>query len=81
MSDQEKRLDRRIVRTRKAIMEAFDKICSLSAENSTAGETWKTNANYMVNKRFIVDWMTRNDYSWEKEKLSVRYSRKRCRQA
>ena len=74
MSDQEKRLDRRIVRTRKAIMEAFDKICSLSAENSTAGETWKTNANYMVNKRFIVDWMTRNDYSWEKEKLSVRYS-------
>ena len=28
----------------------------------------------MVNKRFIVDWMTRNDYSWEKEKLSVRYT-------
>ena len=61
-------------RMQRAIMEAFDKICSLSAENSTAGETWKTNANYMVNKRFIVDWMTRNDYSWEKEKLSVRYS-------
>lgn len=37
-----------------AIIEAFDKICSYSAENSTAGETWKTNANYMVNKRFIV---------------------------
>lgn len=37
-----------------AIIEAFDKICSYSAENSTAGETWKTNANYMVNRRFIV---------------------------
>ena len=60
-------------RMQRAIMEAFDKICSLSAENSTAGETWKTNANYMVNKRFIVDWMTRNDYSWEKERLSIRY--------
>lgn len=57
----------------KAICEAFDKICSLSAENSTAGEKWKTNANYMVNRRFIVDWMTRNDFSWEKEKLTVRY--------
>ena len=37
-----------------ALVEAFDHICSFSAENSTAGETWKTNANYMVNKKFIV---------------------------
>ena len=29
MSDQEKRLDRRIVRTRKAIMEAFDKLLAI----------------------------------------------------
>ena len=41
-----------------ALVEAFDTICSLSAENSTARETWKTNANYMVNKRFICDWIT-----------------------
>lgn len=44
-----------------AVVEAFDYICSLSAKNSTAGEKWKTNANYMVNKRFICDRMTRYD--------------------
>lgn len=45
-------------RMTRALCEAFDTICSLSAENSTAGETWKTNANYMVNRRFICDWIT-----------------------
>lgn len=37
-----------------ALVEAFDHICSFSAENSTAGEKWKTNSNYMVNRKFIV---------------------------
>ena len=41
-----------------ALSEAFDLICSYSAENSTAGEKWKTNANYMVNRRFIVPYIT-----------------------
>lgn len=40
-----------------ALLEAFDHICSFSAENSTAGEKWKTNANYMVNRKFIVPYM------------------------
>lgn len=40
-----------------AICDAFDKICSYSSENSTAGEKWKTNSNYMVNKKFIVPYM------------------------
>ena len=40
-------------RMQRALTEAFDTICSFSAENSTAGETWKTNANYMVNRKFI----------------------------
>ena len=44
-------------RMNKAMEEAFDLICSLSAENSTAGEHWKTNANYMVNRKFIVNYM------------------------
>jgi predicted RNA methylase len=44
-------------RMNKAMEEAFDLICSLSAENSTAGETWKTNANYMVNRKFIVNYV------------------------
>ena len=44
-------------RMNKALCEAFDLICSYSSENSTAGEKWKTNANYMVNKKFIVPWL------------------------
>ena len=44
-------------RMQTAMLEAFDLICSFSAENSTAGEKWKTNANYMVNRRFIVPYM------------------------
>ncbi len=44
-------------RMNKAMEEAFDLVCSLSAENSTAGEHWKTNANYMVNRKFIVNYI------------------------
>ena len=51
-------------RMRTALSEAFDLICSLSAENSTAGETWKTNANHMVNRKFIVSWITEYDTRW-----------------
>ena len=50
----------RMLRT---LIEAFDLICSFSAENSTAGETWKTNANYMVNRRFIVPSIC-SGYDW-----------------
>lgn len=40
------------------LVDAFDTICSFSADNSTAGEKWKTNSNYMINRRFIVPYMT-----------------------
>lgn len=51
-------------RMQKALLEAFDHICEFSAENSTAGEKWKTNANYMVNRRFIVPYICEGyDYS------------------
>lgn len=45
-------------RMQQTLCEAFDTICSFSAENSTAGETWKTNSNYMVNRKFIVPYIT-----------------------
>lgn len=52
-------------RMQKALEEAFDVICSFSAENSTAGEKWKTNANYMVNRKFIVPNITNyNSYGY-----------------
>ena len=49
-------------RMRRAIVEAFDLVCKFSAENVTALETWKTNSNYMVNRRFIVPSMTETRY-------------------
>lgn len=51
-------------RMHKALIEAFEHICSFSAENSTAGEKWKTNANYMVNRKFIIPYMC-DGYDWE----------------
>lgn len=59
----------------KALLEAFDLICSFSAENSTAGEKWKTNANYMVNRKFIVPYMTDYDarYSTLNKHMSLNY--------
>ena len=44
-------------RMEQCISEAFDTICSFSSDNSTAGEKWRTNLNYMVNRRFIVPYM------------------------
>lgn len=57
-----------------ALLEAFDMICSFSSENSTAGETWKTNANYMVNKKFIVPGMTSYDAQWPTAFVKRSYS-------
>ena len=48
-------------RMNQCLVEMFDLICSFSAENSTAGEKWRTNANYMVNRRFIVPHICRYD--------------------
>ena len=57
------------------LVEAFDKICSFSAENSTAGEKWKTNSNYKVNQKFIVPYMCKNDMRWPSEHVDMNYSR------
>lgn len=68
-------------RMEQTLVEAFDLICSFSADNSTAGEKWKTNSNYMVNRRFIVPglcegyhWGTANDYvelGWYSRKEAI----------
>ncbi len=59
----------------KVLAEAFDKICSFSSENSTAGETWKTNSNYKVNQKFIVPYMCSNDMRWPSGHVNMSYSR------
>lgn len=60
-------------RMQTTLEEAFDKICSFSAENSTAGETWKTNSNYMINRKFIVPGMTDYDARWPREHVRLGY--------
>ena len=60
-------------RMNSTLCEAFDTICSFSAENSTAGETWKTNSNYMINRKFIVPAVTDYDERWPRATVTVRY--------
>lgn len=57
-----------------SLVDAFDMICSFSAENSTAGEKWRTNANYMVNKKFIVPNLCRYDSHWPSNYIDTNYS-------
>lgn len=61
-------------RMNQSLVEAFEMICSFSAENSTAGETWKTNANYMVNRKFIVPYMCSYDSRWPESHVESSYS-------
>ena len=58
-------------RMKKVLVEAFDHICSFSAENSTAGEKWKTNSDYMINRRFIVPYICDYDTRWPNPHVSV----------
>lgn len=52
------------------LVEAFDTICSYSSQNSTAGEKWKTNSDYMINKRFIIPYITTHE-SWRHDSQYV----------
>jgi len=62
-------------RMEQVLVEAFDTICSYSADNSEAGEKWKTNSNYKVNRRFITPRGCDYDHRWPSEnvKISVHY--------
>lgn len=59
-------------RMNKVICEAFDIICSYSYDNSTAGEGWRTNTDFLINKRFILPYMT--EYGWDGG-FRIHYSR------
>lgn len=64
-------------RMNQVLIEAFDLICSFSSENSTAGEKWKTNRDYMVNKRFIVPYICDYDTRWPSNYVKIGYGRNR----
>lgn len=55
----------------KVLVEAFEKICSYSAENSTAGETWRTNSDYKINRKFILPYCT--EQGWYG--MNIRYGK------
>ena len=45
-------------RMEQVLVEAFETICSFAwKENCTGGEHWKTNSDYVINKRFIVPYV------------------------
>jgi hypothetical protein len=54
------------------LVEVFDRICELSADNSEAGEKWKTNSNYKVNRRFISNWVCEYDNRWPTNHVKIR---------
>jgi predicted RNA methylase len=57
-------------RMQKVLVEAFEMICAFSwKENCTGGEKWKTNSDYVINKRFIVPYITSTWYASEYIKL------------
>lgn len=60
-------------RMNQVLIDAFDKICSFSADNSTAGEKWKTNANYMVNRKFIIPYVCKYDTRWPSDRVQLQY--------
>lgn len=58
----------------RALVEVFDRICSLSDDNSEAGESWKTNSNYKINKRFIDTYICEYDAKWPSTNVKILYS-------
>lgn len=64
-------------RMNQVLIEAFDLICSYSSENSTAGEKWKTNSDYMVNRKFIVPYLCDYNTRWPSSTVHLSYSRNR----
>ncbi len=60
-------------RMNQVLVEAFERICGFSSQNSTAGETWRTNSNYKINRKFIHPWITDYDTRWPTDTVKIDY--------
>lgn len=60
----------------KVLVEAFDHICSMAKENSEAGDSWKTNSSYKVNRKFIDGWVCECDSRWPTAHVKIRVGRR-----
>jgi hypothetical protein len=62
-------------RMNQCLVEAFERICNFSHKNSEAGEGWKTNSDYKVNKKFIHPYITEyRKYGFTSDKVDVSWS-------
>jgi len=55
------------------LVEAFGKICSFSYENSTAGEGWRTNTDFLIKKKFILPCVCDYDSRWPSDHVKINY--------
>lgn len=62
-------------RMNQVLVQAFERICSFADSNNTAGEGWKTNSSYKVNRRFIHPYICEYDSRWPKQYVDVKYER------
>jgi hypothetical protein len=59
-------------RINQVLVEAFETICGYSwKENCTGGEGWKTNSDYVVNRKFIVPYICESE--WYKDHVYVSF--------
>jgi len=60
----------------RALEEAVDSFTKHTHENRFGVEGWKTNSGYMLNKKFIIDWVFEVNGSWSRNpgKLSLKWS-------
>ena len=57
------------------LVEAFESICSFSYENSTVGEGWRTNTDFLINKKFILPYVCNYDNRWPKDYIDIDVSK------
>ena len=57
----------------RVLVEAFEKICGFSYENSTAGEGWRTNTDFTINKKFILPYICEYDTRWPERYVKINY--------
>lgn len=61
----------------RALEEAIDNFTKHTHENRFGVEGWKTNSGYMLNEKFIIEWMVEPKYSGDKLDLIYRSNESR----
>jgi hypothetical protein len=63
-------------RMNQVLVDAFERICGYSwKDNCTGGQGWKTNSDYVVNRKFIIPYICEYKTWGDPYKLTLSYSR------